>query len=70
MDAMNETSLLVSQVIPSHSAKSNDFFNEYGGIYSVNVYARSSICSLGTFFLKIKNVSYSNMCIRFFMHIF
>ncbi len=50
MDAMNETSLLVSQVIPSHSAKSNDFFNEYGGIYSVNVYARSSICSLGTFF--------------------
>ncbi len=35
---MNEISPLVSQVIPSHCAKSNDFFDAHGGIYSVDVF--------------------------------
>ncbi len=38
MDAVNEISQLVSQVIPSHSAKSHDFFDAHGGIFSVNVF--------------------------------
>ncbi len=38
MDAVNEISQLVSQVIPSHSAKSQYFFDVHGGIYSVNVF--------------------------------
>ncbi len=33
IDAVNEMVLLVSQVIPSHCAKSHDFFNAHGGIY-------------------------------------
>ncbi len=34
----NKIGLLVSQVLPSHSAKSHDFFDAHGGIYSVNVF--------------------------------
>ncbi len=37
--AENEIGLLVSQVIPSHSAKSHYFFDAHGGIYSIIVYA-------------------------------
>ncbi len=37
-DAVNEIGLMVSQVISSHSAKSHDFFDAHGGIYSVNVF--------------------------------
>ncbi len=40
---MNEIGSLVSQVIPSHSAKSHDFFNAHGGIYSVNVFPYAHI---------------------------
>ncbi len=36
IDAVNEISPLVSQVIPSQSAKSHDFYDAHGGIYSVN----------------------------------
>ncbi len=42
MDAMNEIGPLVSQVIPSHSAKSHDAL---GGIYSVNVFPLMHILS-------------------------
>ncbi len=59
MDAVNEISQLVSQVIPSHSAKSHDFFDAHGGIYSVNVN------NLFIFYYRIKNVSYSNVRISF-----
>ncbi len=38
-DAVNEISPLVSHVIPSHSAKSHDFFDAHRGVYSVNVFA-------------------------------
>ncbi len=38
LDAVNEIGPLVSQVIPSHSAKSHDFYDAHGGIYSVNVF--------------------------------
>ncbi len=61
MDAVNEISPLVSQVIPSHGAKSHDFFDAHGGIYSVNV----SISSHALFFLPDKNVSYLNVRISF-----
>ncbi len=36
-DAVQRDRSAASQVIPSHSAKSHDFFNAHGGIYSVNV---------------------------------
>ncbi len=39
MDAMDEISPLVGQVIPSHSAKSHEFYDARGGIYSVNVFS-------------------------------
>ncbi len=34
----NEIGPLVSQVIPSHRAKSHDFFDAHGKIYLVNVF--------------------------------
>ncbi len=37
-DAVNEIGPLDSQVLPSHNAKSHDFFDAHGGIYSVNVF--------------------------------
>ncbi len=37
-DDVNEISPLVSDVIPSHSTKSHDFFDAQGDIYSVNVF--------------------------------
>ncbi len=64
---MNEISPLVSQVIPSHCAKSNDFFDAHGGIYSVNVFP---LLVMQIVYYRIKNVSYSNMCIRFLCALF
>ncbi len=37
-DAVEWDRLLVSQVLPSHSAKSHDFFEALGGIYSQNAF--------------------------------
>ncbi len=50
IDAVNEISLLVSQVIPSHCAKSHYLFDVHGGIYSVNVF---SIIVYAHFFLIV-----------------
>ncbi len=37
-DAVDEIGPLVSQVLPSHSAKSHDFFDALGRIYSQNTF--------------------------------
>ncbi len=61
---MNEIGLLVSQVIPSHSAKSHDVFELQGGIHSVNVFPSF----MHIFSHQIKNVSYSHvrkLCLNF-----
>ncbi len=59
---MNEIGPLFSQVIPSHSAKSHDFFDAHGGIYWINVFPLKLMCI--SFYL-IKILSYSNVRIRF-----
>ncbi len=56
-----------SQVIPSHSTKSHDFFNVNGGIYSVNVFPSKF---MHIFSYRIKSLSYSIVRISFFMRIF
>ncbi len=64
-DAVNEIGPLVSQVIPSHSVKSHDFFDEHGGIYSINVFP--SLC-MHIFLLPDKKFILLNCVHTFYAH--
>ncbi len=55
-DAVNESFPAVSQVIPSHSAKSHYFFDAIGGIYSQNAFP-SPIIRINPFSHKSKTTS-------------
>ncbi len=55
-----------SQVIPSHSAKSHDFFDAHGGIYSINVFPSVYV----HFFLPDKKFILLKCAHKFFMRIF
>ncbi len=43
-DAVERDRSAASQVIPSHSAKSHDFFDVHGGIYLLNAFPSPIIC--------------------------
>ncbi len=52
----NEIDLLVIQVLPSHRAKSHEFFDAHGGICSANVFP-FSIIRINLISHKSKNTS-------------
>ncbi|MGL5979379.1 MAG: hypothetical protein ACRCZY_00590, partial [Phocaeicola sp.] len=52
----NKIGPLVSQDLPSHSAKSHDFFDALGGIYSQNAFP-SPIIRINPFSHKSKTTS-------------
>ncbi len=54
LDAVQQISPLVSQVMPSHSAKCN--FDVHGGIYSANAFPSPIIC-INPFSQKTKSIS-------------
>ncbi len=55
----NEIGPLVSQVLPSHRAKSHDFFDALGGIYSQNAFP-SPIIRINSFLHVSKTTSYKH----------
>ncbi len=70
MDAVNEIIFLVCQVIPSHSAKSHDFFDAYGVIYSVNVFPSLFILPYNTFIYLFFYIYPTQMCTQVFLYTF
>ncbi len=68
MDAMNEINSLVSQVIPSHSAKSHDFSDLFGKCVSLVVYAHFFLSDKKCILLKYVHMFFLCAFLEF-MHI-